>query len=849
MLPIRLEIKNFLAYRSPDPLLFEGIHLACLTGANGAGKSSLLDAITWALWGKARSNTAEDLIHMGQLDMYVILEFEQEGIHYKVIRRRSRKSGGGTLDLLTQQEDGSWIAQSENQPMKATQAHISRLLRMDYDTFVSSAFLQQGKADSFTTKPPRERKQILADILGLARWEDYEADAKAKIEACKGTISALESSIRDKSEEIKREPQYQAELTEATAAQQEAQAALEFAEARLEEVRHAPNELRARQGDRARITAGISGYEAERAGHENEKAHREAKIAGYQALLADRAEIEQGYHLLQTARQDDQALNQKLIQMGDLDRQSAKLEREIDAARAELEKEAATLISRINLWEETIAAAEPEALANARYAVEILLEKEKLRDGYEAEIGGFNEERVQLETTNKTLKREMDDLKARESRLKSIEGAACPFCGQPMDDDTRAHMIAEIHTEGTAKGDIWRDNRTQLETIREAVKDRQSEIETLTEELRALPGERNRVALLEKAVEDAHRADAERVEAEARLEVLRQQLEAESFALEARAQYADLERMRDQIGYDEDRHSEAQTQLAQYVAYEERQMRLKIAEESLPSELELLTFTASRIQRLSEVIAQEYAALEALDVEITRLKALVEEERIRREEMYRQRTLEANAREKVIIAEQRLKAIDDARIHKAELEARLMATREERAVYEELKVAFGKNGVPAMIIEAALPELEANANTLLARMTDGRMHMSIPTQRDKATGGVAETLDILIADELGTRGYEMFSGGEAFRINFALRVALSQMLARRAGAQLRTLFIDEGFGTQDEDGRNKLIEAITAIQDSFDLILVITHIDDLRDSFPVHIAIDKTSDGSRISVR
>jgi exonuclease SbcC len=129
------------------------------------------------------------------------------------------------------------------------------------------------------------------------------------------------------------------------------------------------------------------------------------------------------------------------------------------------------------------------------------------------------------------------------------------------------------------------------------------------------------------------------------------------------------------------------------------------------------------------------------------------------------------------------------------------------------------------------------------------MSLTIPTQRDKITGGVAETLDIMIGDELGTRGYELFSGGESFRIDFALRVALSQMLARRAGAHLRTLFIDEGFGTQDEDGRNKLIEAITAIQDEFDMILVITHIDELRDSFPVHIAIDKTPEGSRISVR
>ncbi|MDQ7034610.1 MAG: SbcC/MukB-like Walker B domain-containing protein [Anaerolineae bacterium] len=112
-----------------------------------------------------------------------------------------------------------------------------------------------------------------------------------------------------------------------------------------------------------------------------------------------------------------------------------------------------------------------------------------------------------------------------------------------------------------------------------------------------------------------------------------------------------------------------------------------------------------------------------------------------------------------------------------------------------------------------------------------------------------ETLDIDIADELGTRPYEMYSGGEAFRINFAIRVALSKMLARRAGAHLRTLFIDEGFGTQDDDGRNKLVEAITAVQSDFDLILVITHIAELQDAFPVHVVVEKTANGSMVMVR
>ena len=107
-----------------------------------------------------------------------------------------------------------------------------------------------------------------------------------------------------------------------------------------------------------------------------------------------------------------------------------------------------------------------------------------------------------------------------------------------------------------------------------------------------------------------------------------------------------------------------------------------------------------------------------------------------------------------------------------------------------------------------------------------------------------ETLDIKISDDLGTRNYEMFSGGEAFRINFAIRIALSKLLARRAGAPLPTLIIDEGFGTQDSVGIERIKEAINSIQEDFDKIIVITHIEELRDAFPTRINVTKTAEGS-----
>lgn len=155
----------------------------------------------------------------------------------------------------------------------------------------------------------------------------------------------------------------------------------------------------------------------------------------------------------------------------------------------------------------------------------------------------------------------------------------------------------------------------------------------------------------------------------------------------------------------------------------------------------------------------------------------------------------------------------------------------------------------ALLIEQAVPEIEMRANELLERLTGGEMRVELPTQRqNKSSDTVRETLDIRIQDNAGERPYDNFSGGEQFRVNFAIRLALSQLLANRAGARLQTLVIDEGFGSQDPQGRQRLVEAINTIQEEFKVILVITHIDELRDAFPTRIEVEKRPSGSAILV-
>ena len=173
---------------------------------------------------------------------------------------------------------------------------------------------------------------------------------------------------------------------------------------------------------------------------------------------------------------------------------------------------------------------------------------------------------------------------------------------------------------------------------------------------------------------------------------------------------------------------------------------------------------------------------------------------------------------------------------------------QEKQHYEELAMAFGKKGIQAMIIEQAIPEIEIEANNLLDKLTDGQMRVEFITQREAKSGSTIETLDIVISDENGSRPYEMYSGGEAFRVNFAIRLALSKLLTHRAGAKLQFLVIDEGFGTQDVEGRDRMIEAINTIKNDYAKILVVTHVEELKEAFPNQIAVTKNATGSTFEV-
>ena len=708
MIPISLALRNFMCYREGE-LSFEGLHVACLCGANGNGKSALLDAITWALWGKARAKTDDELIHLGRTEMEVEFEFAilQKGRErYRVLRKRSKpkvRGAGKTLLELQQATDQGFRSISGNS-VRETQREIEKILHMDYDTFINSTFLLQGRADEFTKKEPYKRKEILADILGLSLYDELEERAKNHAKKRERDKKDLESAIKIMDDELAHKGEY---------------------EALLREVQEALAEV--------------------------EKERRE---------WADKVNsLGKQKHELDLRKEQQEEIAGRIKQAGE--------------AISSFEGQVRDRRQRVGKYERVLAGHDEEiAKARARLGELVKLEGEL---GVKREKAQETSNRIHhLTSTNARLKEEMKQLKGKLDML-SQEEARCPLCGTELGAEGRRRIMANYEDEGQQKKDLFRTN--------------EDEARRLEVGLNALKRE---ISELERTISEG-----------------RAQWERRAEALE------------------KDRNE---------------------AESSLPEEKEAMERAAEDLTRWRSTLEADTQRRDSIKAELAilpKLEASLSSAQQTHNELTRK---EAQGRQKLGEFQANLDRCNSLEQSKGErMVERENVSREEK-IYQELAMAFGKKGIQALIIDTALPEIEEEANRLLARMTDNRMNVKMETQRETRKGEIVETLDINISDELGTRRYEMYSGGEAFRIDLALRIALSKLLARRAGAPLPTLIIDEGFGSQDSSGRERLVEAINSIQDDFEKILVITHIEELKDAFPVRIEVTKTAEGSVIEV-
>jgi exonuclease SbcC len=454
-----------------------------------------------------------------------------------------------------------------------------------------------------------------------------------------------------------------------------------------------------------------------------------------------------------------------------------------------------------------------------------------------------------IESSQARLEREIEEIQEKLNLLLTQDGATCPLCETELGRDGLKRIELKYAADKESRAKSLERNQFELTS-------RKAELESLEGEISQLEARLNqdkasvqsKVSLLNQGVTQAQAADNQLNEERKRLNEIELRLVRKEFAAIEQQALARVEEELAKLDYDSQQHEQVRHRLTELEKYETPKRKLEEADRLISQETEALHKAEEASQELrlrlevenqkGQELSRELEALPQLSSDLAQAEADYQTLAAQRQQ----------AQELVWSVKSKLEHCSELEIKKREKEKLLSQASREGKLYNDLAQAFGKRGIQALLIEMALPEIETEANRLLARMTDNRMHVKIETQRETKKGDLLETLDITIGDELGTRNYEMFSGGEAFRINFAIRIALSKLLARRAGAPLPTLIIDEGFGTQDTTGIEKLKEAINSIQDDFDKILVVTHIEELRDAFPTRIDVIKTAQGSTLEV-
>ncbi|HMX19961.1 MAG TPA: SMC family ATPase [Anaerolineales bacterium] len=861
MIPLRLRISGFLSYRDPVELDFDSFDLACISGHNGAGKSSLLDAFTWVLFGEARGKSA-DIINLNSdvKAAEVALTFKYEGNVFRVQRTLPRNKSTllefQVLDEGEQKADlesGTWKPLTEK-TTRDTQARIEQTLRLDYDTFINASFFLQGKADEFTQKKAGDRKAVLSSILGLEVWDEYKDRAADKRKIVEREVDEIDGRIAEIDSELAEEDARKARLAELETTLGQLSTSRAAQEAALANIRKNADLLNEQRKLTEALSTALERARIALLGLEKRLTEKESERTAYTDLVHRAKEIESSYKAWQKTRKELESLDQIAMEFREHEKERTPLLEQIATEKARLEEERRSLLVEQAEIENQSASmgdltAEVEKARTALQDAEIRIAERTELDSVRNDA---RERQAFLKAENDALKENMNSLKERMDSLDAADGATCPLCGQELTEKHRKATVKQLEAEGKQKGDKFRANKSEMDQLEKTLADCTARLAKLTGAENDRLKFSNTISQLTERIETLGVVAKEwEKSGKKRLAEVTKVLEKESFAADARKGLAKLDKELAKLGYDVATHEETRQQELELREVEEEYRKLESARE-------LSKRIAKEIDELEEEIKKKQAEVsESEEAHRAAAQALAESESHHpnlddvERDLFALREDENRIRDQVGAARQKVEVLATLRGRKADYAVQREELNQQIVRYKTLERAFGKDGVPALLIEQALPQIEQKANDLLDRLSDGQMSIRFVTQaeyKDKKRDDLRETLDIQISDSAGQRDYEMYSGGEAFRVNFAIRLALSEILSQRKGARLQTLVIDEGFGSQDAQGRQRLIEAINLIKQDFAKILVITHLDELKDAFPNRIEIEKTERGSAVKV-
>jgi exonuclease SbcC len=851
MIPLKLSIAGFLSYQEKVELDFTDFQIACVSGTNGAGKSTIFDAITWAIFGIARSRD-DSLLNHASDEAEVIFDFIYENQEYRIQRIKARDKTT-LLEFNVRKEDGEFAILTEH-ALRETQKRIETTLKLDYETFINAAFFLQGKADSFTQQTPGDRKRILSTILGLDQWETYRANAaemrrgiEMDIQNLSGRLDNIKSELAD--EDQRRDQLKELERENEEIGKQRAEKEKSFEQAR------AMNDALKSQLNMQNMLSNQKSSALQKIEQINQRlSSREIEIEHFKQILLNQNQIEDGYSQWKQASQQLLQEQKKTADYHSLSAEMKSAQLEIDSARKQLTAEIEQLSARENEIKQTQDQTKKQEKELSALGEEIgsLTAEIAVLETLDQQSISLQETMQKLTAENNHLKQLMQDIREKIDQIQNQQSDQCPLCTQPLDAEHKQQIIASFTEEGKQFGDSFRNNQEKIKTAK-------TELDMLEEQHKQVKKQQDQLLIKQRAadqlkfqIEESNKS-IEKWEKDLapHLKTIKDVLQKEEFAPEARKTFNKKKTDLEKLIYEPGALAQLEDIVHELQPYEEQKNELQKAVSAIePVQREIkenqdeLERTQNELKEIELNLSEITKRIEASNQQLPDMETV-------QNELEQARNAENRIQMALGAAMQKVEVLASLKKQQKNLLQEISQQNQQISALKRLEQAFSKDGIPALLIEQALPDIEDEANKILERLSDGMMSVQFNTQsayKDKKRADKKETLDILISDSAGPRPYEMYSGGEAFRVNFAIRMALSKVLARRAGARLQTLVIDEGFGSQDALGRQRLVEVINLIRSDFEKILIITHLEELKDAFSARIEVEKFNNGSRIQV-
>ena len=461
MRPTKLTVQGLTAFRKPVEVDFTDLDLFAITGPTGAGKSSLVDAITYALFGQAPriGRSIRELISQGEDRLKVSLEFTVRGDSYRIFRESSRKSQRPPQLERLDKKTGEWKSEEVDR-VRDTNAFIERLLHMDYEAFIRSVLLPQGEFQEFLAGDRDQRRRVLDGLLRLGIYGDMQRAANAikqqQGDRADGIVEQLARDFADATPAALKEAKK--ELAERKAEAKEATAAREL----LEDARLTAETLSAaREQERISVTAlGAAekqlrqAKDAARTGETKSEAIRKEVAALAEQLEANTFDADEYLRYRDSARLADD-LAAAVNELANVEKEHAALELQAKAATADAKKAVSA-----HEKDERAAREAAEALDAARRANAAAALQQRLAAGDPCPVCGQRVGKLP-HIVHPALK----DAQAEEKQAKGAESAALKAA------ESAQHVLTQLQARVEAKAEAGETARKRVEERRESLKE------------------------------------------------------------------------------------------------------------------------------------------------------------------------------------------------------------------------------------------------------------------------------------------------------------------------------------------------------------------------------------------